>query len=208
MTESDQKEAAAFIEDAGPYLDELRESARHHLAYHEARGDVDAGELTPDEVVGETLIRAFGGRKNRPADLPLRSWLLSVEARTLDEILGQEQEERDLWAFSLDEPLPARYAEEAPDRFWDWGEPDDTRGEAAPASLSEAPSTQEAAHRLAARLKALQPAQWQAWLLFDTHRLSLAHVASAVRETVSRAAHHIREARALLKSRPGGKRDD
>lgn len=200
MGTANRKEAAAFLEDVKPYLDELHESAWHHLAYHQARGELDAKSLTAEEVVGETLILAFDGRKKRPTDVPLRSWLLSVESRAIDAFIAAEEGEHELWAFSLDEPLPCRsvHDEHTHEGFWTWVDLDELESVAESVAAPDEPLSPQTVAAMIAELKTLRPKQWRAWLLSDAHRLSLQHVASALGESVDRASEFIREARQLL----------
>ena len=48
-----------FFERIARHLEHVSELARHQIAYAEAAGDLTPGELTPDEAVDETLLRAY-----------------------------------------------------------------------------------------------------------------------------------------------------
>jgi DNA-directed RNA polymerase specialized sigma24 family protein len=112
----------SFMDAARPLVPDLLASAKHHIRYHQAIGDrID--ELSPEELVGETLIRASDRGTSRPDGVPLRSWMLALEMRTLDDLVAHSAEERKLWSFSLDQPIPPPTATDFDDSFWDWYQP-------------------------------------------------------------------------------------
>lgn len=191
-TETETRERQAFGQTVKAHLEELLSSARHHIAYHVARGDLPKDSLTPEELVGETLIRAFEGRARQPQDV--RSWLLALETRTLDEIIAKNLWEQELWAVHIEDPIPPKNPLDLDDTFWDWYQPD----EAPPHAEDLIPSagvvqdeTREAAIQLPVE-------QWRAWLLSEEHGLTVEQVAAALRTTAERAASLIRAARAAL----------
>jgi len=48
-----------FFARVAPHLEQLSDFVRHQIAYLEAIGDLPAGELTPDDVIDEVLVRAY-----------------------------------------------------------------------------------------------------------------------------------------------------
>ena len=190
----------AFMEEARPYLDELIESARHHLAYHEACGDLPEGLLTPQEVAGETLIRAFACRDRRPREVETRDWLLGLEARTLDLLMLEDSRDRELWAVSLDQPLPVDNPMDLDDSFWDWYQPDaeETLGDTIAARPVDAAEAAERGASLLAQATELPREEWRAWLLSELHRLDTQSVASAMKRSFERVTVLVEQAHARI----------
>ena len=73
-----QDERAAFDRLAASHLDELLRAARRELRYRGALGQFGPDDLSPEELVGETLVRAWDDRHRRPALLGTRAWLLAL----------------------------------------------------------------------------------------------------------------------------------
>ena len=197
--ENDDRQA--FMEAVRPHLDELLENARHHLAYHEAAGDLPERKLTPEELVGETLIVAFSGRERRPDDVPLRDWLLGLQTRTLDRLLDKEAQDRKLWAVSLEQPLPTLDPLEVDDNFWDWYQPDAV--ERYEDVLPSQPQRQQSSAlvELLEAARQLPRPQWRAWLLSEVHQLSPKNVAASLREGVDKVAQLAKDAAERLRER-------
>ena len=191
-------ERRAFMEEVKPHLEELLESARHHLAYHEARGDIPERTLTAEEVVGETLIQAFAGRARRPREVAPRDWLLGLEARTLDKLLRDEARQRELWTVSLDEPLPLRNPVDLDDTFWDWHQPDAVDRVADVVSPVQPEAKASPIARALEIARELPVEQWRAWLLSERHRLRIGVVAASLKMGIERATKLIDEGRARI----------
>jgi len=73
------------------HLDELFAAARRDLRYHVLLGDLCQHDLSPEELVGETLLRAWRDRLRKPASLGIRPWLLGLQFRVLTRIVRQER---------------------------------------------------------------------------------------------------------------------
>ncbi|MFT5353459.1 MAG: DNA-directed RNA polymerase specialized sigma24 family protein [Polyangiales bacterium] len=177
------EEAASFIAAVRPLVPDLLASATHHIRYHQALGDL-VDELSPEELVGETLVRASHRGARTPHGVSLRSWLLTLETRTMDALIARSTNERKLWSFSLDEPIPPPTATEFDDGFWDWFQPD----EGAPVMADEVadPKTVSAEAQQAFKdetcwLANLETPTWRAWLLHEGYGVSLGDVTSSLR---------------------------
>jgi RNA polymerase sigma-70 factor (ECF subfamily) len=116
----------AFQRLINPHLDELFASARRDLHYHSAVGDLRGDEITPEELVGETLLRAWRDRHRRPRRLDVRPWLLGLQFRVLTRIVRQELLLRDLISVSLEAPVPSGPVYDDDESFWEWHQPDET----------------------------------------------------------------------------------
>ena len=58
---------AAFNRLVEPHLEELLTAARMEVHHRVALGDLGQDDLAPEELVGETLVRAWSDRGRRPA---------------------------------------------------------------------------------------------------------------------------------------------
>jgi len=184
-----------FLKRIEPHLDVLLETARSDLRYHEARGDLRPGELSAEEIVGETLIRARHDQERRPPELSLEAWLLGLEARVMIRLLEAEERARELWAYSLEQPIPKPPPPLSDDTYWDWHQPDDVErwedvlsGEPV---VAEEPAEEHVA--------ALSPLVRRAWVLLDRRGLSVRDVALILRRSMDDVADLVREAREALR---------
>lgn len=183
-----------------PYLSELITAARRDLDYCEQVGELHPGDLEPEELVGETLLRAWHGRRQRPQAMSLRAWLLAMQQRVLRKLIEVEHLERDPWAVSLEDPLPPEPLFDEDASFWEWYQPDDvTRWEdILPAEPVPADVALEAD---AATVQRLQPEERQVLLLHDEHALSLAEVALAIGRPLSETRALLEQARQAVREK-------
>ena len=97
----------AFEEAVSPHHDTLMEAARRKLAARIDAGELREGTLAPEELVGETMIRAFDHRENfEPEQMSLRAWLIGIQYRTLNRLVRDERDYDDQKALSLDAEVP------------------------------------------------------------------------------------------------------
>lgn len=117
----------AFMQEAAPFTELLLRLARHDIAYYVFEGYLHRDDLTPEEVVGESLIYAWEHRRRVPEGLSLRAWLVSVLHRTLRGMAVQQRRYRRDKAISLDEPIPPGVLSfDTQEWFWEWYQPDVT----------------------------------------------------------------------------------
>lgn len=184
---SSRREQAAFQAAVKPHLQELFEAARRELRYRVALGDFGPDLLTAEELVGETLARAWRDRHRRPPLLKFRVWLLAVLFRVAEDIARREAQFRKLATESLEAPVPPEPLYDDDESFWEWYQPDElTRWEdvvADPSSLS--PEDAVAADEQFTR--SLAPRARQVFVLHTIHRVSLREVAQALGISVSEA---------------------
>jgi RNA polymerase sigma factor (sigma-70 family) len=196
---SHDRERAAFRAAVEPHLQELLAAARRELRYQAALGDFDADLLTPEELVGETLARAWHDRHRRPQLLKLRVWLLAVLFRVAENIARREARFKKLAGQSLEAPAPPEESFYDDDEsFWEWYQPDESeRWEdivAEPSSFS--PEEAVAADETFARLGA--PRARQVFTMHRIHRVPLREVALALGISESETQCLLAEARAAL----------
>ena len=87
---SAQDERAVFDRLVASHLDELLRAARRELRYRIALGELGRDDLSPEELVGETLARAWKDRHRRPALLGTRAWLHALLHRVAESIARRE----------------------------------------------------------------------------------------------------------------------
>jgi RNA polymerase sigma-70 factor (ECF subfamily) len=196
--QTEEQDREAFRAQIEPHLGELLAAAARELDYRQAIGDFGMGDLTPEELVGETLARAWRDRHRRPPLLELRPWLLGLMFRVADKLAREETRRREAAAVSLETPLPSLQDED--DAFWEWYQPDDSaRWE------DVIPATTATPEQIVAALdrkkgKALPRSARRLLLLTGVHRLSVAEAASALHIPAAEATQLLVEAHRTLGS--------
>ena len=113
----------AFQEAVAPLQDELLDAARTMLHVQPDAGGTgslddgpapDAAALTPEELVGEALVRAWERRDHFDADrLSFRAWMLGLQTRALARFTRQEALYTQGKSISLDAEVPANEGQDA-----------------------------------------------------------------------------------------------
>lgn len=178
-----------------PHLAELTRAAGRELRYRRAVGDLRPQDLAADELVGETLARAWRDRGRKPLDLDVRPWLLGLMFKVLEAVVRSERRARRLAGISLEAPATESEAPDAVEEdFWEWYQPDEiTRWE------DVIPATDPAAEAIAdEHADRLPAAERQALVLHVEHRLSVVEIASVMNLQPARAVELIEAARRRL----------
>jgi DNA-directed RNA polymerase specialized sigma24 family protein len=123
----------AFEEALAPYTDDLRSAARRQLEVErdvvtdEPVDGASAVDLTPDELVGETLLRAWDLRNRFDGDrMGFRAWLLGLQTRSLARFAQRENRYAQRKAISFDEELPTNEDQDAVgEQFYEFRQPFD-----------------------------------------------------------------------------------
>jgi len=184
----------AFQQVLASHLDELFAAAQRDIRYHVAVGDLGDRDLTAEELVGETLLRAWRDRRSRPRSLGIRAWLLGPQFRAL--IVRQEQLLRRLISASLEAraPEPAIYDDD--EDFWEWFQSDELlRWEDI---LSDEPHPEPAIEVFDQSIPGLSPLARQVVVLRHVHGLNFTEIAAGLRISPERLAQLWREGRARL----------
>ncbi|MBB5755233.1 RNA polymerase sigma factor [Prosthecomicrobium pneumaticum] len=194
-----QGDRDAFQRLVGPYLDELFAAARRDVRYHSAVGDLREDEISPEEVVGETLLRAWRDRHRRPQGLDIRPWLLGLQFRVLTRIVRQEQVLRKLVSVSLEAPAPAEPIYDDDESFWEWYQPDEMLRweDIVPADVTAEAAEPAVFEREVPGLSALAR---QVLVLRHVHRFSVGEIASVLGLSARRIAELWQDGHALLVS--------
>jgi len=199
--QEEAQDKEAFRAQVEPHLGELLSAAAHELEYRQAIGDLTLDDLTAEELVGETLARAWRDRRRRPPLLGLRPWLFGLLFRVADSLARQEARRRDASAVSLEAPVPPEPVYDDDESFWEWHQPDEsTRWEdVIPAAAATPEQIVAALEREEGR--ALPRTARRLVLLTGVHRLSVAEAASALHLPAAEAARLLDEAHRTLGGR-------
>lgn len=176
---SAEDERAAFDRLVASHLDELLRAARRELRYRMALGELGRDDLTPEELVGETLARAWDDRHRRPASLGTRAWLLALLHRVAESIARREMRSRRLAPVSLEARPPPEPFYDDDEEFWEWYQPDEmTRWEDLAAEPTQL--TPDEVVEAEETLRSLAPRERLVYVLHDIHRLTPKEVAQVV----------------------------
>lgn len=222
----------AFEEAVAPYQDTLLDAARRQVDVQRQTGLMSADSLTPEELTGETLVRAYDRRETYDAGrLPLRAWLLGLQTRTLMRLARDEARYDSRTPISLDQPVPTGEDTDAVEEaFYEFREPFDvlTYGDLVPGTIAAdadaveqgtsdltddddnpyGPTDGEAPNALTEDAQADRLGRaHQALLLHDEFDLSLQEVARIFDASIKDVAENVSAARAGLLERMGSEPD-
>jgi DNA-directed RNA polymerase specialized sigma24 family protein len=173
------------------HLDELFAAAQRDLRYHVLLGDLRQHDLSPEELVGETLLRAWRDRLRKPASLGIRPWLLGLQFRVLTRIVRQERLLQRLVSTSLEAPVPEPPIYDDDESFLEWFQPDEmVRWEDI---LSGDAHPEFALELLDRDIPGLSPLARQVLVLRRVHGLTFAEIASGLRIPSDRLSQLWRE---------------
>jgi RNA polymerase sigma factor (sigma-70 family) len=183
----------AFQRIVAPYLDELLRAARREVRYRVALGDLGRDDLSPEELVGEVLVRAWRDRRRRPESLSVRVWLLALVFRVAESIARREARFRKVATVSLEAPVPPEPIYDDDEEFWEWYQPDEmTRWEDVVEDIAWSPEElaegDEDIARLPYRMR-------QVFVLHDIHGVKLPDVARAAGVDMNEALRLLNDAR-------------
>jgi len=171
-----------------PHLKELRAAAQHEITYRVCVGDLGPGSLSAEDLLAETMIKAWDERRQKPDNLDFKAWFIGLLYRTADLLVSEERQVGELAPLSLDAPATAVGAATGwrqPDDFESWEEvipdPRTTPEEVATAVQSQPGALTERGRRIL--------------LMHDRHGISLRHAAFATSSSVSEARELLLEAR-------------
>ena len=213
----------AFEEALSPHLDTLRQAARRQLAVERdlVSGEVVDGEaavdLTPDELVGETMVRAWDRRDRFDGDrMGFRAWLLGLQTRSLARVAQREARYTRRKVISLDAEVPVNPTQDAVEEdFYEFRQPFDVDtyeeiiASTAPADVTTLDSDELTDDDRAALADASFDADAaQAVVLHDEFEVSLSEVAQILNASLKDAAAEMNLARGGMLARLGSVDDD
>jgi RNA polymerase sigma factor (sigma-70 family) len=185
---------AAFQATVAPHLEELLGAARRELSYRVALGNFGADDLTPEELVGEALLRAWQDRYRRPSSLGVKVWLLALLFRVARDLARREAGLRRIPTESLEALVPPEPIYDDDEEFWEWYQPDElTRWEDVVEAPAITPEEMAAADERLTRTP--DPRAREVFLLYELHRVPLSETALALGLSVTETARLLEEAR-------------
>jgi ribosome-associated translation inhibitor RaiA/DNA-directed RNA polymerase specialized sigma24 family protein len=93
--ESSNQDREWFFALVNPHLEKLNDVVRYVLAMMEARGDLPAGALDPEDIVGTVLLRAYDAFSKDPAQGDIRSRLIRFALKAIEAEVRRGKNERD-----------------------------------------------------------------------------------------------------------------
>ena len=182
----------AFNRVVDPLVPELIETARHELAFFVETGELPPDLTTPEEVVGEVMIRAWRNRRRRLPHVSVKAWLLAILYRVIDELVHEQRRRRELAevAREMHPEVPPLEDEEA---FWEWFQPEDLPV-AEPLVPEPPPDPETVTAALETRPRVLATAARRALVMHRRHRLEVREIAAVLRRPVAETVEIIREA--------------
>lgn len=198
----------AFEASVAPYLAPLRGAAARLLALnsHGGRGT----ELTTEELLGETLLRAFDQRTRfEQTGMSFRAWLLGLQSRALALYEHRESEHASKSLVSMDEVVPTGDSIDAVEEdWWEFRQPfdvvtyEDVIAGTEPRDLDLAPIMElsEETTRLLVEL-GLPADAAHAVVLHDEFDVSIAETAQILNASIKDTTENLNAARASLRDR-------
>jgi RNA polymerase sigma factor (sigma-70 family) len=102
---SEQRDFQSFFEVVRPHLNKLEEYIRHALALATARGDLIQDEMSEEDLMDATLLRAYREFKKDPARGEIGNWLIRLATEELAAEVERSIRERELTR-SIEEDVP------------------------------------------------------------------------------------------------------
>ena len=187
---------AAFNSALERELDPLYRFVARELRYHEALGDIQPGDLQPEEIVDEVAIQALKQGRRIPHRSTLRGWLRHLALRSIHKHARRLHRQHRMEVLSLEDSVLSGQ------KWGVWYQPDAvlTWEDVLPApvpSSEEALLLNETVENLEKALNALPYDQRLAFILHAIDELSYAEIAAILnrpRSAVKAAYHRAREA--------------
>ena len=211
----------AFNDALAPYTDTLRRAAERQL---DVERDLVTGDptgppsvdMTPEELVGETMVRAWDRRERFDGDrMGIRAWLLGLQTRSLAQVARREARYADRKAVSLDAELPVNPTQDAVEEdFYEFRQPFDVDtyeevipgSEPADVTMLDGDLTDDQRDALADARFDTDAAH--AVVLHDEFEVSLSEVAQILNASLKDAAAEMNLAREGMLARMGSVDDD
>jgi DNA-directed RNA polymerase specialized sigma24 family protein len=182
----------------------MLQAARTAIDERRETGELTVDALNAEELVGETLIRAFDGRERyAPKKMSLRAWLLALQLRSLNRLAKAESSYRERKAISLDQEVPFREDYDAVEEtFYEFNDPFDVTTyeelfpSQAPADVeidTRRPLTPEEHDYI--RQSGLDPSRRQVVEMHDEFDLDISEVAQIMGQSLQDVAESLNAAR-------------
>ena len=112
-----------FIHLVERHLDGLYRFVAREIRYRQALGDLEPGEVTPEEVVSETVLAALRGLARMPRHASFKGWLRHLALRIVRRWARRSRERRYYEHIHLEDALPSSqqlFAYYQPDAILTW----------------------------------------------------------------------------------------
>ena len=204
----DLDDREGFLSLVSPYLDRLTEFVRHAFNYAQARGDLPRGALTPEDIVDDTLVRAYNEFLKRPKVKHVGSWLVDLAGKQLEGEIKRFRRDAER-AVHIEEDVPetppAEEVSTLGEEIFDFYQPDaalkveDVVPDLQVPSPEDEAKTNELRECVRTALQAL-PYEWQKLLLLRyVEDMTLLEVANRVGKTEEEVDRIIEYARYYLR---------
>ena len=168
-----QEDGGAFFSIVGPHIAALSDYVGHLLGYAEARGDLVPGEVTAEDIVDQTLLRAHDEFYRRAPAGDIRAWLNRLAKRELDAEIRRWGEQRSRIVY-MEQPIrpqpPEREVTTLGEEILDFYQPDEAlKFEDVVPDTSLMPDRAAEIHELHERIRAALnglPKKWRRLLWF------------------------------------------
>lgn len=117
-----EEQQALFRDLIKSHLKGLYNFVRREIAYLTASGELLPGQVTPDDVVDDVVVRAYAQQSERPAKLALEHWLRQLALTVLDEQVARRLPSARL--VSLETPVESEI-EEDDEQLYEYYQPDE-----------------------------------------------------------------------------------
>ncbi len=111
MNSTEQTKREEFFLQVGRHLNKLYEFVRHQLGYFESVGDLEPGELKPEDVVDAVLMRAYRAFVSNPPQSDVENRLIELATKQLQSEVKRRRAERKR-AVHIEEDVPETPPEE------------------------------------------------------------------------------------------------
>ena len=185
----------AFMNMVRAHLPSLMDAAARELAYREAIGELSSDQLTEEDLIAETLFKAWRSRKHKPDLLEARIWLIGLVHATAEMLIAQEAESQPSGILSIEEVLHEKPAYDPDADFWEWFQPDEVlrREDEIPDATLMPQEWEEIALR-SPGLQKLTGTPKEAAVLHLVHKLEVVEVAQVLQRPLQQVREDLQRA--------------
>lgn len=185
----------AFMNMVRANLPSLMDAAARELAYREAIRELSSDQLTEEDLIAETLFKAWRSRNHKPDLLEARIWLIGLVHATAETLIAQEAENQPPGILSIEEVLHEKPAYDPDADFWEWFQPDEVlrREDEIPDATLMPQEWEEIAVR-SPGLQKLTGTPKEAAVLHLVHKLEVVEVAQVLQRPLQQVQEDLQRA--------------
>jgi RNA polymerase sigma-70 factor, ECF subfamily len=205
-----ERERELFSTIVERHLEKFYNFARRELAHYQATGELSSGELTAEDIVDATLLRAYREFVKKHAGREIRSWLIQLANEQLEAEVKRLKAER-ARTIHIEEDIPATPLMEAVstlgDEILDFYQPDEDLKLEDIVPDMEAPTPEQILEsrdlqRYINRTLATLPRVWRrAFVLHYVEGLPVAEIARMIKQPESVVERYLEYTREYLRQR-------